>query len=284
MDGAPAATCQKGWSYADYVTRLSAGAACADDRFSSPLACPAECSWNSSRLQQSVCAGIKPLSPTGERVTQSKQECLQLSLRTARLAAFFFSGALPLNPIAHLRPSAIASRSVTMALLPAKAAGHQHSMSIILAGNGSCLVHLPCSHGGTGAASDADGPCFCCDLAVDAQQARHRPQLPCDCSTFAYTYPSAGHMFVSVAAEDSHQHPCTGDTCLLTRLPTRSLALRFHEAGLCLGMHPQIACHCAGERALAPAGRRRLAPRHLQPAAAGVLSSHVLGHSLVRSQ
>ena len=48
----------------------------------------------------------------------------------------------------------------------------------MLAGNSSCLLHLPCSHGGTGGPTDADGPCFCCDLAVDAQQvcaARVRP-------------------------------------------------------------------------------------------------------------
>jgi hypothetical protein len=54
--------------------------------------------------------------------------------------------------------------------LPVKTAGYQRMRSVP-AGNSSCLVHLPCSHGGTGAASDADGPCFCCDLAVDAQQA-----------------------------------------------------------------------------------------------------------------
>ena len=40
----------------------------------------------------------------------------------------------------------------------------------VLAGNRSCLVHLPCSHGGTGGPTDADGPCFCCDLAIDAKQ------------------------------------------------------------------------------------------------------------------
>ena len=65
VDGAPAATCHKGWAYADYVTRLSAGAACAEDRFSSPLACPAVCSWDASRLRQAVCAGVKPPSASG---------------------------------------------------------------------------------------------------------------------------------------------------------------------------------------------------------------------------
>ncbi len=71
VDGTPAATCHKGWAYADYVTRLSAGAACAEDRFSSPLACPAVCRWDASRLSQAVCAGIKPPSGAGVHLPSS---------------------------------------------------------------------------------------------------------------------------------------------------------------------------------------------------------------------
>ena len=89
IDGAAAATCEKGWAYADYVTRLSAGAACAEGRFSSPLACPAVCSWDASRLRQAACAGIQPPTGAGALVSclalhvQLLHECSGTGLPTA---------------------------------------------------------------------------------------------------------------------------------------------------------------------------------------------------------
>ena len=77
----------------------------------------------------------------------------------------------------------------------------------MVAGNSSCLVHLPCSHGGTGGPMDADGPCFCCDLAVNTQQARRVRTFPLSVSSHMTGMPS-GH----------HASMCAG--CCALRLPT----------------------------------------------------------------
>jgi len=89
VDGSPGPTCHKGWAYADYVTRLSAGAACAEDRFSSPLACPAVCRWDANRLGQAVCAGIKPPSGAGVHLTPTGSAEHDVWVMTDRQADVF---------------------------------------------------------------------------------------------------------------------------------------------------------------------------------------------------
>lgn len=58
LDGRDRGTCTKGWRSADFVTDTSAGVFCAGGGRSSPLACPAVCVFNSSRLDAAQCRGV----------------------------------------------------------------------------------------------------------------------------------------------------------------------------------------------------------------------------------
>lgn len=156
------ASCIKPWSTHNWITATTIGGHCSSAAHNSAYECAATCSASTARLAAPQCAG-QAWRPAGA--------CVAMPCALLPLAAVELQGTVASFWFVLLFLSAAGER-LTLACLPRSAAAAAATARNFTR---TCAQHAPCNPDVTDPAHP-NGPCHCCDLALDTAVVDSNPE------------------------------------------------------------------------------------------------------------